>query len=63
MPAQEVKKVGEELGASLTLIRGEELKARGFGGIYGVGENRMRACEELCQTLFTPWVGLAQVRH
>ncbi|KAF0311463.1 putative aminopeptidase NPEPL1 [Amphibalanus amphitrite] len=35
---EEVKKVGEELGVSLTLIRGEDLKARGFGGIYGVGK-------------------------
>ncbi|XP_037088413.1 probable aminopeptidase NPEPL1 [Pollicipes pollicipes] len=35
---EEVRQVGEELGTPLTLIRGEELKARGFGGIYGVGK-------------------------
>jgi len=35
---EEIRKVGEAVGASLTLIRGEELKARGFGGIYGVGK-------------------------
>merc|ERR1719187_1469128 len=32
-----VKKVGNEVGVTTTVIRGEELKERGFGGIYGVG--------------------------
>ncbi|OWK03438.1 NPEPL1, partial [Cervus elaphus hippelaphus] len=35
---QEIKKVGKELGIVPTVIRDEELKARGFGGIYGVGK-------------------------
>ncbi|XP_045385530.1 probable aminopeptidase NPEPL1 isoform X2 [Lemur catta] len=35
---EEIKKVGKELGIVPTIIRDEELKARGFGGIYGVGK-------------------------
>nr|XP_014335757.1 PREDICTED: probable aminopeptidase NPEPL1 [Bos mutus] len=35
---EEIKKVGKELGIVPTVIRDEELKARGFGGIYGVGK-------------------------
>lgn len=34
---QEIKEVGNELNIVPTIIRGEELKERGFGGIYGVG--------------------------
>lgn len=34
----EVKKVCSELSLTPTIIQGEELKARGFGGIYGVGK-------------------------
>ncbi|KAI5108926.1 putative aminopeptidase NPEPL1, partial [Silurus meridionalis] len=34
----EVKAVACELGISPTIIRGKELKQRGFGGIYGVGK-------------------------
>ncbi|KAL4655753.1 putative aminopeptidase NPEPL1 isoform X1 [Arapaima gigas] len=35
---EEIKAVGAELGITPTIIRGEELKQRGFGGIYGVGK-------------------------
>ncbi|XP_045689573.1 probable aminopeptidase NPEPL1 isoform X1 [Phyllostomus hastatus] len=35
---EEIKKVGKELGITPTIIRDEELKTRGFGGIYGVGK-------------------------
>ncbi|XP_075880583.1 putative aminopeptidase NPEPL1 [Nelusetta ayraudi] len=35
---QEIKTVGLELGITPVIIRGEELKQRGFGGIYGVGK-------------------------
>ncbi|KAL6458582.1 hypothetical protein MHYP_G00338120 [Metynnis hypsauchen] len=35
---EEIKAVGNELGITPTIIRGEELKHRGFGGIYGVGK-------------------------
>ncbi|KAM9859185.1 putative aminopeptidase NPEPL1 [Aulostomus maculatus] len=34
----EIKAVGTELGITPVIIRGEELKQRGFGGIYGVGK-------------------------
>uniref|UniRef100_A0A7N8XDR6 Aminopeptidase like 1 n=1 Tax=Mastacembelus armatus TaxID=205130 RepID=A0A7N8XDR6_9TELE len=34
----EIKAVGIELGITPVIIRGEELKQRGFGGIYGVGK-------------------------
>ncbi|MEQ2182348.1 putative aminopeptidase npepl1 [Goodea atripinnis] len=37
-PFQEIKAVGSELGITPVIIRGEELKQRGFGGIYGVGK-------------------------
>ena len=30
--------VAKEVGIEPTIIRGEELKERGFGGIYGVGK-------------------------
>ncbi|XP_058859446.1 probable aminopeptidase NPEPL1 [Acipenser ruthenus] len=35
---EEIKAVGNELGIVPTVIRGEELKKKGFGGIYGVGK-------------------------
>uniref|UniRef100_A0A8D1VNR4 Cytosol aminopeptidase domain-containing protein n=1 Tax=Sus scrofa TaxID=9823 RepID=A0A8D1VNR4_PIG len=35
---EEIKKVGQDLGIAPTVIRDEELKTRGFGGIYGVGK-------------------------
>ncbi|XP_030681083.1 probable aminopeptidase NPEPL1 isoform X1 [Nomascus leucogenys] len=35
---EEINKVGKELGIIPTVIRDEELKTRGFGGIYGVGK-------------------------
>ena len=35
---EEAKRVGAELGIVPTVIRGEELRERGFGGIYGVGK-------------------------
>ncbi|XP_056607212.1 probable aminopeptidase NPEPL1 [Triplophysa dalaica] len=35
---EEIKMVGNELGITPTIIRGEELKQKGFGGIYGVGK-------------------------
>ncbi|CAL9705050.1 unnamed protein product [Knipowitschia caucasica] len=35
---EEVKVVGAELGIAPVIIRGEELKLKGFGGIYGVGK-------------------------
>ncbi|XP_050397039.1 probable aminopeptidase NPEPL1 [Patella vulgata] len=34
---EEIKKVGADLNIVPEIIRGEELKERGFGGIYGVG--------------------------
>ncbi|XP_072168708.1 probable aminopeptidase NPEPL1 [Diadema setosum] len=34
----EVQRVGQELGIVPVIIQGEELKQRGFGGIYGVGK-------------------------
>lgn len=34
----EIKSVGAELGITPVIIRGEELKQKGFGGIYGVGK-------------------------
>lgn len=34
----EIKTVGTELNITPVIIRGEELKQRGFGGIYGVGK-------------------------
>jgi len=34
----EAKKVASELGIVPTIIRGEELRERGFGGLYGVGK-------------------------
>ncbi|KAM8913480.1 putative aminopeptidase NPEPL1 [Spinachia spinachia] len=34
----EIKAVGAELGITPVIIRGEELKQKGFGGIYGVGK-------------------------
>ncbi|RXN09016.1 putative aminopeptidase NPEPL1 [Labeo rohita] len=35
---EEIKAVGNELGITPTIIRGEELKQKNFGGIYGVGK-------------------------
>ncbi|KAG9474476.1 probable aminopeptidase NPEPL1 [Eleutherodactylus coqui] len=35
---EEIAAVGKELGITPTIIRDEELKERGFGGIYGVGK-------------------------
>lgn len=35
---QEACKVGQELSIKPVIIQGEELKERGFGGIYGVGK-------------------------
>ncbi|CAH0551586.1 unnamed protein product [Brassicogethes aeneus] len=35
---EEIKAVGQSLNITPTIIRGEELAARGFGGIYGVGK-------------------------
>ncbi|XP_059118013.1 probable aminopeptidase NPEPL1 isoform X2 [Peromyscus eremicus] len=35
---EEITQVGKELGITPTIIRDEQLKTRGFGGIYGVGK-------------------------
>ncbi|XP_073707616.1 probable aminopeptidase NPEPL1 [Garra rufa] len=35
---EEIKAVGNELGITPHIIRGEELKQKNFGGIYGVGK-------------------------
>ncbi|XP_030635593.1 putative aminopeptidase NPEPL1 [Chanos chanos] len=35
---EEIRAVGNDLGIAPTIIRGEELKQKGFGGIYGVGK-------------------------
>ena len=35
---QEAEAVARELGITPTIIRGEELRERGFGGLYGVGK-------------------------
>ncbi|XP_011364328.1 probable aminopeptidase NPEPL1 isoform X5 [Pteropus vampyrus] len=35
---EEIRSVGKELGITPTVIRDEELKTRGFGGLYGVGK-------------------------
>lgn len=40
--AQEAQAVANEVGAAVTVIRGEELNKRGFGGIYGVGKAATR---------------------
>lgn len=34
----EVRRIGEEVGAACTIIRGEQLREQGFGGLYGVGK-------------------------
>lgn len=34
----EIEAIGKELGITPTVIRGDELRQRGFGGIYGVGK-------------------------
>ncbi|KAF0687353.1 Aste57867_20876 [Aphanomyces stellatus] len=34
----EARAVASRVGASITVIRGEELRAQGFGGLYGVGK-------------------------
>lgn len=34
----EIQIIGNAVGLVPTIIRGEELKERGFGGIYGVGK-------------------------
>merc|ERR1712168_1214566 len=39
----EAVKVASELGIVPTIIRGEELRERGFGGIYGVGKAAVHA--------------------
>ncbi|TUE53335.1 putative aminopeptidase NPEPL1 [Bagarius yarrelli] len=36
---EEIKAVGNELGITPDIVRGKELKQRGFGGIYGVGKS------------------------
>lgn len=35
---EEISQVGQELGITPTIIRDEQLKTKGFGGIYGVGK-------------------------
>lgn len=35
---EEIRTVGKAVGITPTIIRGEELKIKGFGGIYGVGK-------------------------
>lgn len=35
---QEIQQVASELGVACTVIEGEELREKGFGGIYGVGK-------------------------
>uniref|UniRef100_D4A3E2 Aminopeptidase-like 1 n=1 Tax=Rattus norvegicus TaxID=10116 RepID=D4A3E2_RAT len=35
---EEISQVGRELGITPTIIRDEQLKTKGFGGIYGVGK-------------------------
>lgn len=35
---REIRNVGETLGLDAVVIRGEELKSRGFGGLYAVGK-------------------------
>ncbi|XP_076469917.1 putative aminopeptidase NPEPL1 [Babylonia areolata] len=39
---EEIKTVGDQLGITAEVIQGEELKQRGFGGIYGVGKAALR---------------------
>ncbi|XP_005993620.1 probable aminopeptidase NPEPL1 [Latimeria chalumnae] len=61
---EEIKAVGNELGIVPTIIRGEELRERGFGGIYGVGKAASH-CPALVVLSHTPkeatqtiaWVG------
>ena len=36
-----MKQVGQQLGMEPTIIRGQELDAQGFGGIYGVGKGAL----------------------
>ncbi|XP_037884418.1 probable aminopeptidase NPEPL1 isoform X1 [Glossina fuscipes] len=35
---EEIKRIARELNCESTIIRGEQLRERGFGGIYGVGK-------------------------
>lgn len=35
---KEVEEVGEKVGATLTIIRDNELREKGFGGVWGVGK-------------------------
>lgn len=35
---QEIQSIGASLNITPTIVRGEELAKRGFGGIYGVGK-------------------------
>jgi len=37
----EIREVGQQLGIEPTIIRDQELKERGFGGIYGVGQGAL----------------------
>ena len=37
----QVREVGKKLGIVPTIIRDQELEARGFGGIYGVGKGAL----------------------
>lgn len=39
----EINQVGQDLGITPVIIRGEELNTRGFGGIYGVGKAAERS--------------------
>ena len=38
---QQIRDVGQQLGIAPTIIRDQELKERGFGGIYGVGQGAL----------------------
>ena len=37
----QIRAVGQKLGIVPTIIRDQELEARGFGGIYGVGKGAL----------------------
>ena len=37
----QIRNVGQQLGIQPTIIRDQELKERGFGGIYGVGQGAL----------------------
>ena len=60
----QIRTVGQHLGIVPTIIRDQELKERGFGGIYGVGQGALHppalavlSHEPIGATQTIAWVG------